>query len=570
MRYLSKKTVMFGLGAILLLSIVLRYPLVEHERFQADSYALHHMSQSIVDYGYSRWIYNPLSYVGFYPLSYPSGVPFVISELSILCGSSVEVSILLLSVVLGALFALGTFILAREFIGPHEFVLLAVLLVTLGPRFVDTTYWVGSARGPLVVIMLLAVATLIRFGSSNQKSLAVIGALFVITCFTLHHMAVLLVVFGLAYILSMSGSQYLYRRVERRQMVIVGFYSAIVAAVLLGAFGFFDFFSESIIRNFVVDDYIFDFDSEIATAFSNMAASYVHQMGFVLLFAVIYGISLVRGRGIGVKKVFPVVLLLLFVPLLGSAQYLTMLLLPFVVISAALWFRDAFGTGFHLPAKRIALAALIVTSLILPVWSTVWWNDNDYITGDKVEVDAGVFNDMVYLNIGYGGQFGFANTEIIATQFSAASGINFVRAGVYSAINGDFTEAELRENLTWSDAEFPVNLYSWFEFDRDIYNYYAVRGLSIEGMSFLQGAGEYNEFAREYFSTHQQIVVIVDNEWPESFVGRWDTRTSQLLGELKAAEWTTYVDSAVVAYPLESFMVYQSGRITEYMVEIPQ
>jgi type IV secretory pathway VirB3-like protein len=144
----SKRTLILLLGALLLLSIVVRYPLVEHERYQTDSYTIHNLSKSILDFGQAKWIFNPLSYFGLYPLSYPTGVPLVLAELSVATGVSVEFAILLSNMMFGLLFCLGVFLLSRQLIGRSDYVLLATFFAVLSARFVDTTYWNGSARGP--------------------------------------------------------------------------------------------------------------------------------------------------------------------------------------------------------------------------------------------------------------------------------------------------------------------------------------------------------------------------------------------------------------------------------------
>jgi hypothetical protein len=92
---LSKKVVLLFLAVLILLSIAVRYPLVEHERFQTDSYTIHYFAKSIVDNGYARWTFHALSYLGYYPISYPSGSAFFLAEFSSVTGMELESSILL-------------------------------------------------------------------------------------------------------------------------------------------------------------------------------------------------------------------------------------------------------------------------------------------------------------------------------------------------------------------------------------------------------------------------------------------------------------------------------------------
>ncbi|MCU0852471.1 MAG: hypothetical protein MUC90_04340 [Thermoplasmata archaeon] len=167
----GRRTVLLLLAVLLLISIGLRYPLVEHERYQTDSYYIHWLARTITDDGQAEWTLNPLSYVGYYPLSYPSGAPFLVAEVSVLTGTGIEFSILLISMLLGVMLCLGVFVMARSFLARDQFVILATLLAILGPRFLDTTYWDASARGPMVVLVVLTVFSFFRAEQMGQKSL---------------------------------------------------------------------------------------------------------------------------------------------------------------------------------------------------------------------------------------------------------------------------------------------------------------------------------------------------------------------------------------------------------------
>jgi len=74
---ISKKT-SYGLIAFLvLLNVALRYPTTSHE-VGVDSFVIHGLANSISENGYAKWVVHPLSIFGFYPYSYPSGVPYLL------------------------------------------------------------------------------------------------------------------------------------------------------------------------------------------------------------------------------------------------------------------------------------------------------------------------------------------------------------------------------------------------------------------------------------------------------------------------------------------------------------
>ncbi len=194
--------------ALLLFTLVLRYPMVEHERYQADSYFIHRLSQSIVNEGRALWTFNSLSYIGYYPFSYPSGTPFFIADLALLTGLSVETTILVSGVLFGMMFCLAAFCIAREFLSDSRFILVATLFMVLGSRFIDTTYWVGSARGPLVVLMILSVFVVFRASSLRRPLLLPIAVVLAFGCLALHHMAVLYLFFGIAFVIASLGADF--------------------------------------------------------------------------------------------------------------------------------------------------------------------------------------------------------------------------------------------------------------------------------------------------------------------------------------------------------------------------
>ena len=73
------KRVQIGLFVgLIALNIILRIPTVPHE-IGFDSFDIHILANSISAFGEARWWVHPLSVVGFFPLSYASSVPFILS-----------------------------------------------------------------------------------------------------------------------------------------------------------------------------------------------------------------------------------------------------------------------------------------------------------------------------------------------------------------------------------------------------------------------------------------------------------------------------------------------------------
>ena len=556
---------LFVIGGILLPSLSIRYPLLENERFQSDSYFIHILADSIVEDGRAKWTFNPLSYVGYYPFSYPSGVPFLLAELSELTGLQIEICVLLTDMILAILFCLGGFLLARQFIIRPEFVLLAVLFTVLGPRFVDTTYWDASARGPLIVFLTLAVLTASRGAAMGHGKLFAIAFAFGAVTFALHHMAVLLVLFGISYLIATFQSRYLLPRImiRRRQ----------AAAVINSLFIICVFVVTYVLFNYLVspeytglnEGSLFDFEIPMLTTFANLAASYTNQIGFILPVAVLSIVSLFRRSQFSLSNIFLFSVLVAFIPLLDRALYVTMVLTPFVAILGTLGIRNLAASSKRKFMVIFLVVVLVASSIFLPVWSNARWNHERYLTGDTVAVDNQAFNDASYLRATYPGTFAMSNNNIGSMVLFACSDTGFLGSGIMLAINGDITEQDI-ENVTFSDADFPTNLYIWFEYPSEPRADVYVLSVYVKGMNALVGPASV-EASAYYFSRHSRLLVLVDNDLPSKYANQYGVIGATLPEELLNAEWQGRQPSESESSPMQSYMIYQSAGQTVYIFE---
>jgi len=567
---ISRRVVLLAILCITLLSVALRYPLVEHERYQSDSYFIHILSASIQREGRAIWTFHSLSYLGYYPLSYPTGAPIVLAEFSILSGLSIETSVLVEDFLLSMIFVFAVFGLCREFIRRMEFVLLATLLSTLGSRFIDTTYWDASARGLLVVVMMLTVFVTYRAAHVNSKRLYIFAFLLAFTSFTVHHMAVLFVLLVLAYVLDVGCTQFILRRVEKWKAAAASSYLIMVGVVVsVVSFGYFSTFSEIVEAGFQ-ESSLFHIEPAVLSTLLNIAASYTNQIGFVFPLAILGIAFVVLGSRYSRTSLFPITLLLLFVPIIGIGLYVSMVLTPFVSILFVRWLSSMRRRSRR--SRKLVLAVcllLVVSSVALPVWSVNRWNGTPQRTGDTVVVDDQVFNDAAYLRVDGGGWTAITNTDVTSLRLWALSGTIFLRSEMLSVLSGDVTAEDVRNNVTWSDRPFPKNLYSWFGYSHELNVDYYVIGLMIRGVQFAYGTNDQTELGYEYFSAHTRLVVVMDNDWPDNFVWLWATHKAPFLGELRKAEWTLGSGATQSVYEFPSYMTYQSEGVTMFLIQLP-
>ena len=142
---LGKRTTLSCLIVLTVFNLLLRYPQFPHE-VGIDSFFVHTLSVAIVSDGFARWILNPFSFFGWYPLSYPSAGPFLLSSASVVGDIDVETSIFVVSMLLGPVGILSSFMMAREFRESDLFALGAASLYGLAPRFLAFTLWSASTR----------------------------------------------------------------------------------------------------------------------------------------------------------------------------------------------------------------------------------------------------------------------------------------------------------------------------------------------------------------------------------------------------------------------------------------
>lgn len=569
MTQVRRFTALLVLLVLILLSIAMRYPLVEHERHQTDSYFIHTLSSSVAERGYAAWTLHPLSYVGYYPFSYPSGVPFLLAEVSVVTNMNMELSILVSNMFFAVLFCLAAFILSRHFLLRIDIVLLATLFIVTGVRFVDTSYWDASARSPLVVLMILVVAVSLQVSLRSNRFLTAIAVLLGVGCFVMHHMAVLLMVIALGWLLATFQTTYVLPKLalRKRKAAILINCGLLVSVVILSVF-FMDF-GDRFVTYDPADGAIFRIEPNWLSSILNMSVSYTNQIGFVLVAAAL-GLPglLARGR-LHKNSLFLLTLVIVYVSLLWNSLYVSMVLGPFVAIIGARWIGAHLSRTKRRTLAMAALTILIVLSVALPPLSSARWNTQTYVSGDSVEMDNQLFADSTYMDVTCAGWPAIANTNAKTLHLSATTSVVFLGSGLYLALSGDLSPEEVAENLTWSRAKFPMNLYIWFEhlYDPRVDNY--ILGMMINGVGYVSPPGGYPP-ASDYFSQHSKLLIVVDNNWQRNTVTQYSVLPSVLVVQLQEAQWKRYPTGTSEVLTLESYAFYTSEGITLYALSLPR
>ena len=557
----TRRTVLVLICVLILVSIALRYPRVEHERLQTDSYFIHTLAQSIVDYDQAKWTYNVFSYFGQFPLSYPSGVPFILAEMSELTGLTVEVCILLLDIMLSIIFCLAVFCLSREFVSLSQYALLATFFAILGPRFVDTTYWDASARGAGVVLIILLVFLLFRSGLLSSRGYWILAILIGFTCFTVHRISVFIILFGLAYAMAVPCYRYVrLNSLSRKRRYVVAGFMALGAGVMLLTLSVFEMLGLSVETSFS-DTGRFPWGPPVLTVVLNAGVSYAHQIGFIILPAAIGLVAVFRRSSLSLKAIYPAAVILAFLPVVGNSLYVSMVILPFVSVLGVMWLATVIRKSTSKRMVAIGLVLLTTSSVVLTVWSVDRWNDWEVREGGRVEVDPRVFSDATYLDANAGGMYAVASQDMLFVQFAATTDLVFIRSGINSVLTGDVSEEDVEANTELSREKFPKTLYSWFTYTDYYFIDIFVWSLMTFGVGFPGDLPWTSGKTTDYANTHSHLYVIVDNRYPGEYSDPNGEYASKYLLQLRNAT-TSGTD------PEFSYLVYQSQGISVFLVRL--
>ena len=175
---------------LIILNIILRYPCAPHE-LGTDSFYIHALGNSISVHGYAQWILHPLSFLGLYPFSYPSGVPFFISGISQCTRLNMELTILVVAMIFGILSIFTSYLMAGTIWNDDRFKFLVAFGYSLSPLLLKFTIWTISTRGLFIVLMPILVWSLFKgHDSINISKLRyyVLSILLLIVLIVIHRM----------------------------------------------------------------------------------------------------------------------------------------------------------------------------------------------------------------------------------------------------------------------------------------------------------------------------------------------------------------------------------------------
>jgi len=391
----GRRTTLALLGAILVVSLLLRYPRSEHE-VGVDSFFVHVLAQSIVADGRAEWILNPFSFFGWYPLSYPSAGPILLAASADVVGVDVEGSILLVAMLLGPIGILGAFLMAREFRDEPVFALSVAFLYGMAPRFLSFTMWSASTRSLFMALlptfMWLLLANYRRRSRANIVLLALSLALLAAT----HRLVVLLAVVLLAFIVAVIAlvvARIL--RIRFPHIILRNSFRRVTPHLVLGSVALIA--ATMIMGTNVLQEYSY---GELASGDSpliqlaNLGVSIARSAGLALPLMFVGLVAIGRQRNKTITQPFLAVAFLGLIPTLFLRQYTGFYILPLLALLGGLGleqliihFRQrrlqalAVGVGLCLGISGFSVYVLNVEISRTSVMSSETYNTGLYVKG---------------------------------------------------------------------------------------------------------------------------------------------------------------------------------------------
>jgi len=424
MMRLPKATVIVLLAALVCVNLALRYPAAQHEG-GADSFVFHGLAQVVLDTKHADWLLNPLSVLGLYPLSHPSGSILSVSDLSEVGGVQVEGSILLADMLTSILGTLGAFLMAREIKVGDPLALLVAFIFSTAPRFVSSLEWQVPTRSLFTAIVPLFVWGLLRM--HKRVDIIQIGVLstILLVMMSAHRLAVMMAIVMTAYIaatifvvvLRILRTTYasVFLAPRLRSILRLGSWCVLVTIAV-----YFLLFSG------LLDAYEkgqFGAETGLVGQFENLGISLARTVGFLIPLVVVGAAAVLHSRGNDVRQPWLVAVLIGILPTLSLRQYTGWYLIPFAAIYIAM------GVQFlhdRLKARRGIRVAFIASVLVISLVSTV------YIVNYERQVEqyltSPVYDGGIYMR--QAAQHAFiSNSGALGVQAHAISGLPYLPIG---------------------------------------------------------------------------------------------------------------------------------------------
>jgi hypothetical protein len=510
----------------------------------SDTTFIHSLADSIAVFGHARWIIHPLSFLGLYAFSYPSGIPFVFAAITTTSGIPVEGTMLLLGWILSMASAPGTFLAARRIRRDDIFALSVAALFSLAPFYLKDTTWVGSSRGFAVAILPAFLLLLLCNLRSLRASYLALAVLLVVILGTIHRMGFLAIFLLIGYFFAIP----FHRITQRLRFALVRYERpsryGIVLSSLVG-FGLVVYvqylypglWGASLAEQYGGSSYFQGEAFHILLA--NMAISLTARVGVLFPLTLFGLVAYLWHRPKEATDKFLITAIIVFLPLLSLRDYIAEFMILFFVVLLV------FGLVFtgRLFRRRDKIGTVIV--VVAVVGSVLAsWELKDYWREKypaDMEIPDATYASALYLRYQSDGTI-IANEGLLGGRLGALSGRPVLPFG------GASYHRTGPQQIIWgyvrpdSVAVQPIAIQAISFSTDELFLPVNVRNVEVDWEAMLfyrdpaQAAQELQRYGVHY--------VVVDQSLPNQFFSYGSARPSVLLATV---------------LPTTSYVVYSNG-----------
>lgn len=419
-----KKTNLMLIFFLIVLSFILRFPSTPHS-MGIDAFVMQNLANTMAHDGFAAWIMHPLSFLGLYPLSYPSGGIFLTGNVIVLTGASSEVSIMILSFLMGLIGVLGSYLLAREFRDDDLFAFVVAFLFCLAPKFILNTTWETPTRGGFMAFTPIFLWSLLRAHRDPSRKNIAMPVLFLFILATFHRLALLMLIVILAYISAyfffvlvkiakLKVPTIFLRPRARKRMRLFGVVAlvALAAALIFGS-GVLDSYAGGRLVS----------SNEIPVQLFNLSISLTRSAGVLTPFLLVGAIALAYQRNKALKESFILFVVLAIIPTLYLRRYTGFYVPVFLTLLAGM---GVIGLLTLVKRRKKASVAVFLAILVGSLAFTGLLLEYESKTTKYMsmeEYDTGLYTKQ-YVN----GTV-FSNSGLLVTRISAVSGLAYLPIG---------------------------------------------------------------------------------------------------------------------------------------------
>jgi len=462
----------YSISFLIFINILLRYPFMPHE-IGWDSYFIHSLAQSISDNGLALWIIHPFSYIGMYPNSYASGIPFLLSSISQIANINLETTILLFSMLLGIISALGMFMLAGLFRKNIGFQLLIALIYSTSGGLLLYSTWTASTRGAIIAFIPLLLYVYLRGMCSMDLRFQIITGFSLLIFATIHRMFILIIPFIIVFPVSVHILKSKFKTLSRvkfsqrnslKYITFLGIFGIIGTFGILLLFGILDAFYHEIIPATIRGDVI---------GWIIRAGAFIgRNVGLVAILSVLGFVSILFRSGKNVFDIFIIIATITFIPILIVGQYVSLVAIPIFCILAGIFvhhiikhYSEHKKTHLSKTVMACTISTIVLSILITGIYQSQALNI--YSEGDQddtryLEIEG--YDSAMWLNTyNEGGVISNTEASVIGRRVTGISDVAHFPGNSAERINNGYISEQYMFVVYRSPLDYRFYKYGFIE-----------------------------------------------------------------------------------------------------------